>query len=146
MMYLSLNYEVDTAEAIEQAWSQGKTVVVPRISWAQKTMIPVRIQSFQEEFSVSVSGLRNPVSQTAAPLDKIDLVVVPGLGFDRQGNRLGHGGGYYDRFLGLPDVRARRCGFAFDTQIVPGIPRHEYDQAMEFLVTDKQAVSVVAQA
>ncbi len=146
MMYLSLRYELDTAEAIEQAWALGKAVVVPRISWEQKTMAPVRIESFQDEFSVSVSGLRNPVSQAVVPLENIDLVVVPGLAFDMQGNRLGHGGGYYDRFLCLPESKARRCGFAFDQQVVPCIPRENHDQVMDFVVTDTQTVSVVSQA
>jgi 5-formyltetrahydrofolate cyclo-ligase len=146
MMYLSLHYELDTAEVIEQAWSLGKTVAVPRMSWEQKTMDPVRIESFQEEFSVSVSGLRNPVSKAVLPLEKIDLVVVPGLGFDRQGNRLGHGGGYYDRFLCQSALKAGRCGFVFDPQVVSSIPREDHDQVMEFLVTDTQTISVVSQA
>ncbi len=146
MMYLSLPYEVDTDEAIEQAWSLGKTVVVPRIFWQKKTMVAVRIESFQEEFSVSVSGLRNPVSQAAVSVEKVDLVVVPGLGFDTQGNRLGHGGGYYDRFLASPLMKARRCGFAFEQQIMAHIPNNDEDQAMDFWVTDKQAMSVVSQA
>ncbi len=93
MIFLSLAYEIDTAKAIEQAWAQGKTVAVPRICSAQKTMECVRIESFQEEFSVSSFGLRNPVSQAIVPVEKIDLVVAPGLGFDVQGNRLGQGGG-----------------------------------------------------
>jgi len=146
MIFLSLAYEVDTTEAIEQAWSLGKTVAVPRTSWKQRTMDPVRIESFQEEFSVSTFGVRSPVSQAVLPLEEIDLVVAPGLGFDARGNRLGQGGGYYDRFLCRPQLKARWCGFAFDEQVVPCIPSEETDQAMEFLVTDKQTVSVVSQA
>jgi 5-formyltetrahydrofolate cyclo-ligase len=146
MIFLSLEYEVDTTAAIEQAWSLGKTVVVPRTSWKQKTMDPVRIESFQDEFSVSPFGLRTPVSQVVVSLEQIDLVVAPGLGFDVQGNRLGQGGGYYDRFLCRPQLQAQRCGFAFDQQVVPCVPSEDTDQAMEFLVTDKQTVSVVSQA
>lgn len=146
MIFLSLSYEVDTAAAIEQAWSQGKTVVVPRTSRKQRTMDPIRIESFQEEFSVSPFGLRTPVSQVVVPLEEIDLVVAPGLGFDVQGNRLGQGGGYYDRFLCRPQLKAHRCGFAFDQQVVPCVPCEDTDQTMEFLVTDKQSVSVVSQA
>lgn len=146
MMYLSLPYEVDTSEAIEQAWSLGKTVVVPRIFWQEKIMVAVKIESFQEEFSVSMSGLRNPVSETSVPVEEIALVVVPGLGFDSSGNRLGHGGGYYDRFLASPLLKAKRCGFAFEQQIVAHIPHNDKDQAMDFWVTDKQAISAVTQA
>ena len=145
MLFLSLPYEVDTTDAIEQAWSMGKTVAVPRTSWKHKRMDPVRIESFEDEFSVSTFGLRNPVSPAVVPLEQIDLVVTPGLGFDAQGNRLGQGGGYYDRFLCLPQLKARRCGFAFEQQVVPYVPTEETDQVMEFLVTDEQAVSVVSQ-
>ncbi len=146
MMYLSLPYEVDTSEAIEQAWSLGKTVVVPRISWQERTMVAVKIKSFQEEFSVSASGLRNPLSEAEVSVEEVDLVVVPGLGFDAQGNRLGHGGGYYDRFLSSPLLKARRCGFAFEQQIMAHIPNNDKDQAMDFWVTDEQAMSAVSQA
>lgn len=146
MIFLSLSYEVDTTKAIQRAWSKGKTVTVPRISWERQTMEPVRIDSFQDEFSVGVSGFRNPVSRAVVPLDEIDLVVAPGLGFDAQGNRLGQGGGYYDRFLCHPEMTARRCGFAFEEQVVPSVPIEQTDQAMEFLVTDKQTVSFVSQA
>ena len=145
MIFLSLPYEVETADAIEQAWSLGKTVVVPRTSWKQKTMDPVRIESFQDEFSVSTFGLRTPVFQVVVPLEEIDLVVAPGLGFDVQGNRLGQGGGYYDRFLCLPQLKASRCGFAFEEQVVECVPSEDTDQVMDFLVTDKQTVSVVSQ-
>ena len=145
MLFLSLPYEVDTTDAIEQAWSMGKIVAVPRTSWKHKSMDPVRIESFEDEFSVSTFGLRNPVSPAVVPLEQIDLVVTPGLGFDAQGNRLGQGGGYYDRFLCLPQLKARRCGFAFEQQVVPYVPTEETDQVMEFLVTDEQAVSVVSQ-
>lgn len=146
MIFLSLPYEVDTTEAIEQAWSLGKTVAVPRISWKQKAMDAVQFESFQEEISVSAFGLRTPVSQVVVPLEEVDLVVAPGLGFDLQGNRLGQGGGYYDRFLCHPQLKAHRCGFAFDQQVVPCVPCEDTDQAMEFLVTDKQSVTVVSQA
>ncbi|MCF7972239.1 MAG: 5-formyltetrahydrofolate cyclo-ligase [Phycisphaerae bacterium] len=147
MIFLSLEYEIDTAKAIEQAWAQGKTVAVPRISSAHnRTMECVGIKSFQEEFSVNSFGLRHPVSQAIVPMEEIDLVVAPGLGFDLQGNRLGQGGGYYDRFLCAPQLSATRCGFAFEEQIITGIPTHDHDQAMEFLVTDKQSVRVVSQA
>ena len=61
---------------------------------------------------------------------------MPGLGFDEQGNRLGRGGGYYDRFFATTDLRAQRCGFAFAEQVVDSVPTAEHDVSMNFLVTD----------
>ncbi|MHC4634821.1 MAG: 5-formyltetrahydrofolate cyclo-ligase [Planctomycetota bacterium] len=99
MMFLSLPHEVCTNEAILCAWQLGKTVAVPKISWQQKHMLPVQINTLEDGFSTEVAGLRNPIKGSPVPFEEIDLVVTPGLAFDRQGNRLGRGGGYYDRFF-----------------------------------------------
>lgn len=72
--------------------------------------------------------------------EEIDLVVTPGLGFDREGNRLGRGGSYYDQFFANPELKARRCGFAFAEQLIGSVPVTEFDEPMDFLVTDEQVV------
>jgi 5-formyltetrahydrofolate cyclo-ligase len=140
MMYLSLPHEVDTSEAILHAWQLGKIVAVPKISWQQRHMIAVRINSLETGFSTSASGLRNPVTGVPVPFGDIDLVVTPALGFDRRGNRLGRGGSYYDRFFANKELRAHRCGFAFAEQVVDSIPVTESDQPVDSLVTDKEVV------
>ncbi len=81
MMYLSLPHELDTSEAILTAWQMGKTVVVPKISWQQRHMIPVEINSLETGFSEEVMGLRNPITGVPVPFEEIDMVVAPGLGF-----------------------------------------------------------------
>lgn len=92
MVYLSLAHEVDTTSVILQCWQQEKTVVVPKISWQQRHMIPIEINSLETGISAGVSGLRNPTTGVPMPLEDIDLVVTPGMAFDRKGNRLGRGG------------------------------------------------------
>ncbi len=79
MMYLSLPHEVDTSEAILCAWQLGKIVAVPKISWQQRHMIPVRINSLETGFSTEVTGLRNPITGVPMPIEEIDLVVAPAL-------------------------------------------------------------------
>jgi len=140
MMYLSLPHEVDTSEAILHAWQLGKIVVVPKISWQQRHMIPVRINSLETGFSTEVGGLRNPITGVPMPFKEIDLVVAPALGFDRRGNRLGRGGSYYDRFFANEDMTAARCGFAFVEQVIEAIPVTESDEPVDFLVTDEEVV------
>jgi 5-formyltetrahydrofolate cyclo-ligase len=137
MMYLSLPHEADTSEAILQAWQFGKTVAVPRISWQQRHMIPVQINSLETGFSTGSSGLRNPVAGVPVPFEDIDLVVTPALGFDNKGNRLGRGGCYYDRFFANEELKALRCGFGFAEQFVDSIPVAEHDEPMDFVVTDQ---------
>lgn len=140
MMFLSLPHEVDTSEAILHAWQLGKTVAVPKVSWEQRHMIPVQINSLETGFSTGASGLRNPVAGAPVPFGEIDLVVTPGLGFDRKGNRLGRGGSYYDRFFANAELKAIRCGLAFAEQLVDAVPVAEHDEPVDLLVTDKEIV------
>lgn len=142
MIYLSLPHEVDTSEAILQAWQSGKTVAVPKISWQQRHMIPVKINTLETGFSVGTSGLRNPVMGVPIPFEEIDLVVAPALGFDKQGNRLGRGGAYYDRFFANEKLKATRCGLAFSEQLVEAIPTTDSDEPVYLLVTDKEVIYV----
>lgn len=137
MMYLSLPHEVDTSDAILHAWQLGKVVAVPKISWQQRHMIPVGINSLETGFSTGTGGVRNPTGGVPIPFGQIDLVVSPGLGFDRSGNRLGRGGAFYDRFFANNELTASRCGFAFIEQVVDSIPVTEKDEPVHFLVTDE---------
>ncbi len=140
MLYLSLPHEVDTSEAILYAWQLGKIVVVPKISWEQRHMIPVRINSLETGFSTEAAGLRNPITGVPIPPEEIDLVVAPALGFDRKGNRLGRGGSYYDRFFANKELKASRCGFAFSEQIIDSVAVADHDEQVDFLVTDKEII------
>ena len=140
MMYLSLPHEVDTSRAILSAWQLGKIVVVPKISWQQRHMLPVQLNSLEDIFSTEVAGLRNPTAGSPTPFEEIDLVVTPALGFDRKGERLGRGSSYYDKFFTNKELRASRCGFAFTEQLIDSIPVTEYDVSMDFLVTDEDII------
>ncbi len=140
MMFVSLLQEVDTSEAILCAWQLGKMVVVPKISWQQRHMIPVQINSLETGFSTEVGGLQNPVTGVPIPFEEIDLVVTPALAFDRKGNRLGRGGSYYDRFFANEELKVRRCGFAFEEQLVESVPVTERDEPIDFLVTDERII------
>ena len=140
MLYLSLPHEVDTSEVVLCAWRLGKTVVVPEISWKQRYMIPVQIDSLETGFATGTNGLRNPINGTPVSVEEIGLVVAPALGFDKQGNRLGRGGSYYDRFFANAGLKACRCGFAFTEQLIDSVPVAEHDEPIDFLVTDEEVI------
>ncbi len=140
MMFLSLSQEIDVSPAIEAAWRAGKAVVVPKALWESRLLLPMLIQSWEDALEEGPGGVRHPAAAAGVPLDTIDLVVTPGLGFDRQGNRLGRGMAFYDCFFAQPELRATRCGFAFFEQMVDQIPVTEHDKAVHFLVTDEQVV------
>jgi 5-formyltetrahydrofolate cyclo-ligase len=136
MLYLSANDEVDTAPLALRCWQAGKTVVVPKVSWDQKRMLPVEITSLQTDMTKTGAGIREPVGGKPVPLDMIDLVIVPGLGFSPTGGRIGRGMGFYDRFLSQPDFTGRSCGLAFEEQILPDLPMLDHDVSLSMLVSE----------
>lgn len=140
MFYLSLPREIDTTESMLEAWQQEKTVVVPLILSHQGHLRPVRINTLEKDLTTRHSGLRNPLKGIPVPYEDIDLVVVPGLGFDGKGNRIGRGEGYYDHFFTHSGLKALRCGFAFENQRVQAVPVTNNDQPVDFLVTEKEVV------
>lgn len=136
MLYLSTAHEVDTCSLALKAWQYGKTVVVPKVSWDQKRMLPVEINSLHTDIRTSGLGVREPVEGKPVPTNLIDLVVVPGLGFTANGFRIGRGMGFYDRFLAQPDFIGLSCGLAFEEQVVEALPTLDHDMPLSMLVTD----------
>ena len=140
MMYLSLPHEVDTTPLILHAWQQGKTVVVPKISWQQRHIIPVEITSLETGLKTDQRGLRNPTNGTPVPFDEIDLVITPGLGFDKNGNRLGRGGAFYDNFFKHKKITAARWAVAFSQQVCDEIPHDDSDVPIDAVVTENEII------
>jgi 5-formyltetrahydrofolate cyclo-ligase len=136
MLFLSAPHEVDTRQLALQAWADIKRVLAPRVSWDQRRMLPIEIHSLASDVEDGYMGIREPVEGMPVPVSDIDLVVVPGLGFDEHGNRLGRGRGFYDRFLSHPDFRGVSCALALEEQVVPSIPVGPSDVCVDMLVTD----------
>ncbi|MGA3066546.1 MAG: 5-formyltetrahydrofolate cyclo-ligase [Tepidisphaeraceae bacterium] len=137
MLYLSSQYEIDTAPLALRCWQSGKTVVVPKVSWDQRRMLPVEISSLQTSMTTTGPGVREPVSGQPMPLNLIDLVIVPGIGFTPDGHRIGRGMGFYDRFLAQNDFIGLSCGYAFEEQMIPTLPVLDHDMALSMLCTDR---------
>jgi 5-formyltetrahydrofolate cyclo-ligase len=138
LAFLSLPWEVDTTPLVRAALASGKTVATFRVDVARRAMTAVRLRSL-EEVRIGAMGIREPGGD-GEPLDAaaIDLVVTPGLAFDALGNRLGQGGGFYDRYLAAPGRRAPAVALAFDLQLLPRVPAEPHDQRVDALVTDRQ--------
>jgi len=137
MIYLSTPDEVDTAPLALRCWQAGKTVVAPKVFWDQKRMLPVEISSLQTGMTSTGNGISEPISGKPVPIDMIDLVIVPGIGFTPTGLRIGRGLGFYDRFLAQPDFIGRSCGMAFEEQIIEDLPTLDHDVPLSMLVTER---------
>jgi 5-formyltetrahydrofolate cyclo-ligase len=108
---------------------------VPRVEGTHLVLHPYRPGHLvRHRFGMLEPADDLPVMDPAA----LDLVLVPGVAFDRQGGRLGFGGGYYDRLL--PATRALRVGVNYDRCLAEVLPRDEHDQRMDWVVTPTQAI------
>ena len=144
MLFLPLRYEIDARALALRAWQDGKTVAVPLVGHLQRHMLPVIVRSLEEPMDADQYGVQTPRGCEPFPIDMLDLVVVPGLGFDRQGRRIGRGGGFYDRFLAQQALRATTCGLAVAEQIVARIPAADHDVPLDMLATDMEVLRFAA--
>ena len=129
MFYVSLKDEVDTLSMIDDAAKTGKRVCVPVILKEEKRLIAGEIKDRVKDLERQHLGIFQPIAGHVreVPLENIDLVVVPGVAFDKNNMRLGRGHGYYDRFLSSLSNRTKTIGLAFDFQVVEYLPKDSHD-------------------
>jgi len=140
-VYMHFRSEVRTGELIKDLLVRGRTVCVPHTLPEQSLLQAVRICDPEHDVAPGYRGIPEPLPGLLAravvsPRD-IDAVIVPGSVFDSGGGRLGYGGGYYDRFLGLEAPEAVRIALAFGLQVVKKVPAEPHDQFMDFVVTEE---------
>lgn len=134
--YVSVRNEVHTHSLIDFARVSGKRVAVP-VALPNRMLVHREIRSLAE-LKPSTLGLLEPSGETSrvVPPEAFDVIVVPGLAFDRAGNRIGFGAGYYDRFLSL--TPAIKIGLAFDFQLFDRLPADDRDVAMDLVITESE--------
>jgi len=139
MLYMPLAGEVDTTSLAIRCFQMGKTVCVPRMDWKRKDLNAVEVTGFDDHvMETDEHGLRSPRGGRPVVPESIDLVVVPALAFDTQGNRVGRAGGYFDRFLLRLKRSAVSVGLAFDGQIIDAAPVSERHVRLDVIVTDRR--------
>ncbi len=131
LMYCSLDDEVDTHGVLDQLVVAGKTVLLPVV--VSETEMELRRYTCPEDLQSGFFNILEPIGEVFTDYAQIDLAVIPGMSFDRRGNRLGRGKGYYDRLLPLL-TNAYKLGICFDFQRLPGIPTEATDVVMDELV------------
>jgi len=106
----------------------GKRVVIPRVRGSRLVLSELR--DLQQDLRPGAFGVWEPSPRTTRPVDpeRLDLVLVPGLAFDRQGHRLGRGRGYFDRLLAAVPRNIPRVGLCFDFQLFDHLPLRPHDQ------------------
>ena len=138
-LYSPIRNEVPTALLLHQALALGKTVCYPCVAGSDLHFFQVESEA---EMQVGCFGICEPDrnGREIGP-ERIGLMLIPGVAFDRRGHRLGYGRGYFDRLLEGGRFGGLRIGFGYDFQLVERLPVEPHDQILDLLVTEKQVLT-----
>jgi 5-formyltetrahydrofolate cyclo-ligase len=133
MLFYAFGTEVATAGMAERVVRAGKRLLLPYLEEAGMEAAEVRPD---DQLDPTKYGPREPARRIPVDPRTVDVVVAPGLAFDREGHRLGYGGGHYDRYLTRLGDRAIRIGVAYSLQLVDRVPTEPEDRLVDMVVTD----------
>ena len=144
MYFVSFGSEVDTRPMVEETIRRGKTALAPKAVPQSRELIPSRIIDWESDLMPGYYNIPEPRAGALRPYapEQIDLLIVPGVAFDLKGNRLGYGGGYYDRFFSLLKPGTPLVALVFDLQIVPAVPIDEWDRPVDCVITDQRLIEI----
>ncbi|MDN3438073.1 5-formyltetrahydrofolate cyclo-ligase [Planococcus sp. APC 3900] len=142
-MTISAYPEVDTLDLMEKCWAAGKKVAAPKCHPATRGM-DFRIIDSLDQLEVVYMKLQEPIVSATVYIkpEEIDLLIVPGVVFSKEGYRIGFGGGYYDRFLAFYKGETR--SLAFDCQIADAIPVEVHDMPVQGIYTESGLIDTGA--
>jgi len=134
LAFSSFGSEVDTARILQGLQGDGRTVALPRVQG--QDVVPVTY-ALGDDLTETRFGAHEPAAGRALTPAELDLVIVPGVAFDRRGARVGYGGGFYDRLL--PSLRpgVRAIAVAFELQVVEEVPVGGMDRRVDAIVTER---------
>lgn len=131
--YVSTAEEIDTIKIIEKALEDGKIIAVPMVKSKTK-MSAIKINSLSDLCKKGSFGILEPCDGEDLS-DFIDVCIVPGLAFTQKGERLGYGGGYYDRFFEAHNIE-KKISFCYSYQLVTNVYNSEYDINVDRIITE----------
>ncbi len=143
-LYMATKGEVQTQKIIEHAWQHGKDVYFPRCNSNQQGQMDFIACHTMQDLTQGKYGIWEPKPTLPIPNQEalhLDILLIPGIAFTRQGQRLGFGGGYYDRFLSKAEKqKTLYVALAFSWQILEELPTQAWDIPVHVLVSDKGIV------
>ena len=131
LMYHSLPDELSTHMFLEK-WHNRKQFFLPRVNGVNLEILPYE----QSELRLGAFQIEEPQGDSIVNMDSIDAVIVPSVAYDRKGNRVGRGKGYYDRLLA--DTNAIRIGMSYDFQLIDEIETEPHDVGVDIIITESR--------
>ena len=147
MVYIPLDNEneVLTEPIINDLWNRGKKVFIPLTVHKTKEIIVSELKDLKKDLRIGNFGVLEPKKEATRPTDPsiLNMVIVPGVAFDKKGYRIGHGAGYYDRFLPKLSKKTATVSLAFDMQLIDKVPNEHHDIAVKYIITEKQFIRCI---
>jgi 5-formyltetrahydrofolate cyclo-ligase len=141
LFYAPLPLEPNISPLLASTFSLGKHAALPRYDATLKAYQVAEVSDVEKDIIPGTFGIAEPRPECpTVPLNQLDLALVPGVGFDRVGRRLGRGKGYYDRLLA--DFEGIRCGVAFDWQLTEELPEEPHDIRMDWILTPTRSLFI----
>lgn len=135
LMYHSLPDELQTVSFLRK-WNGKKRFFLPRVNGVNLDLLPYD----ESRLELGSFHIEEPTGNDVADVDDIELMIIPAVAFDRNGNRLGRGKGFYDRLLATS--RATKIGVGYDFQLLDSIPAEPHDVAMDMVITQKTLIKL----
>lgn len=135
LMYHSLPDELQTIKFLKK-WSDRKRFFLPRVNGVNLDILPYE----ETRLELGSFHIEEPTGEDIVDVDDIELMVIPAVAFDRKGNRLGRGKGFYDRLLSTS--RATKIGVGYEFQLFDSIPSEPHDVAMDMIITQKTLIKL----
>lgn len=135
LLYYSLSDEVQTHEFVERI-SRDKRVILPVVTGDE---LELRAYTGTSDLRKGSFGINEPTGESVTDFTSIEVAIIPGVGFDKQGNRLGRGKGYYDRLI--PKLQSYNIGICFSFQVIPEVPVEPFDRPMDEVWTEEGCIS-----
>lgn len=142
-LYYAIRNEVDTLLLLKQGWSEGKEMFLPKCFPKERNMTFFKVEH-EGQLEVVYMNIPEPKPEECRELidRELDLLIVPGLVFDRQGYRIGYGGGYYDRYLANVSPKVEKLSLAYSFQVMDeeSLPREAFDIPVDTIITDREII------
>ncbi len=142
LFYAAFRSEVKTEKMIKEALKTGKRIALPVVSKKGDRLLISELKDYDKELAPGYYNIPEQKEKyhRLKFLNEVDLVILPGVGFDEKGNRLGYGGGFYDRLLSETDHDITLIGLAYEVQITPRIHKSPHDVKVDKIVTEKRVI------
>lgn len=141
LIYWPIKNEADLRPLVAELWQRGACVLLPRCRPERNGEMDLACAACEADLSPGPFSIMEPDAGKCPPVQKCrpDIALIPGVGFDRAGNRLGFGGGYYDRLLSTKQMRKTlTIGIGYNFQMVEAIPTEPWDSPMNIICTDTE--------